>query len=157
MTRYAKGSPCIVCEIRPLRYVTTGECPNCYNRRHYANNAERRKAWLKQWAADRYASYGDSSSEIPEDLDRTSPIAYSTAHARVTRWRGRAARYTCVCGRPAREWAYRGESEYEQRGTVPTFSGVSEREVGWSPDPMDYEPLCRSCHVTKDKAHAAGR
>ncbi len=58
--------------------------------------------------------------------------AYSTQHTMLLYHFGRAAEHECVCGQPARDWAYIGP--------------VGEH----SDDYSDYVPLCRRCHTMHD-------
>lgn len=146
---------CVVCNERPLRYKRTLECPRCYNRRYCEENRDKVRTYRSEWQRESRSRLRDRSDEMPE-FDLTAPIAYSTAHTRVAYWRGRAADMACDCGSRASEWAYRGDSPHEQTGTVTSFKGL-EVEVAWSPDPMDYTPLCRSCHVSFDRARAKAR
>jgi|ERR1035437_760974 NAD-dependent SIR2 family protein deacetylase len=55
-----------------------------------------------------------------------------TMHRRIHRKHGRAKNYKCEkCGRPAHDWALIGTAYSDKR--------------------KDYQTLCRSCHVSKDK------
>lgn len=60
---------------------------------------------------------------------------YSHAHQLVRRVKGDASDHQCVdgCGRQARDWSY-----------IET--------AGYSLDPDDYVPRCRSCHIRYDRA-----
>lgn len=65
------------------------------------------------------------------------PSSYAAAHNLVRKTRGKAVEHQCVlCGNQAREWALRRE--------------LVDDGVEWSPNPDDYYPLCRSCHVYHD-------
>lgn len=65
------------------------------------------------------------------------PSTYAQAHNLVRKTKGKAAEHACVqCGKPAREWAL--SRERQEEGMV------------WSPNPDDYSPMCRSCHVLYD-------
>lgn len=92
--------------------------------------------------------YEDRTDQMPA-FDLTKPISYETAHYRVARWRGRASIHQCECGAQAHQWAYRKNSPHEQVGT--THSARGDIEVRFSPDPMDYDPMCRSCHTRFDR------
>ena len=76
-----------------------------------------------------------------------SDCTYTAAHRRCWREWGRAADHPCVdCQTQAREWAY--------DGTDPTeLCGEDEYGPGrvYSRFPEFYMPLCRQCHVTRDK------
>lgn len=81
----------------------------------------------------------------------SQPVSYHAAHIRVGRIRGRASDYQCAsCGLPAVEWSYRHGSRWEQTGMV-NRSGRLPRLGAWSPDPDDYDPLCRPCHRELDR------
>lgn len=54
-------------------------------------------------------------------------------HARIVRRLGKASAYICArCPAQARDWSF-------------------DEPSGHSPDFEQYEPLCRSCHVRKDR------
>jgi hypothetical protein len=57
---------------------------------------------------------------------------YRNQHNMLDYHFGKAADYECVCGNPARDWAF--------IGTVGEHSDIYE----------DYIPLCRSCHKIHD-------
>lgn len=94
----------------------------------------------------------DRSDQMPA-FDLAKPITYDTAHYRVARWRGRASIHQCACGATARSWAYRKDSPHEQVGVTHTKYG--DIEVRFSPDPMDYDPMCQSCHTQFDVKNRA--
>lgn len=82
------------------------------------------------------------------------PVSYHAAHIRVGRIRGRASDYECVnCGRPAAEWSYRHDSQWEQTGWA-RRSGKLPIWTSWSPDPEAYDPMCRPCHRERDRERA---
>jgi len=54
-----------------------------------------------------------------------------TLHKRIHRKHGAAKEYKCDCGKQARDWA------------------LIDKE--YTDDVNDYTPMCRSCHVKKDK------
>ena len=152
MSRYEKGSPCQTCPEGRVRYVKSGECANCYNRRyvaeHYDAHRERVNEYQRRWREGKWAV--DQGDEMPQ-IDTSKRIAYSSAHSRVARWRGRAAIHQCArCEKPAVDWAYRGGAEHEFIADVPHRKGVGFHTVAYSGDPMDYDPLCRGCHVSFD-------
>lgn len=148
---------CEVCNERPLRYVSTRECSRCYNRRYCSQNREKVRAYKNAHQREARASLSDKTMQMPS-FDLGKAIAYSTAHSRVLNWRGRASDKSCAhCGGRAREWAYRGGSVYEQQALVPGFAGAEAHTASYSPDPLDYDPLCRPCHVRHDRAAAKER
>lgn len=67
------------------------------------------------------------------------PKGYHAAHARIRRERGPASNYPCICGcgGMAAEWALR-------HGNGPRVA------AGWSDDPFDYDPMCKSSHSRRD-------
>lgn len=69
---------------------------------------------------------------------------YQRAHRVVVKARGPARLHPCIggCGRMALEWAFQPED-----------SELRTPE-GWlySHDPDDYAPMCRRCHLIKDRA-----
>lgn len=73
-------------------------------------------------------------------------VTYGGAHIRVRRSRGPAVDHPCAdCGQPASDWSYVGGSDHEQ--TEPAPNGTPLR---YSPDPSDYAPRCRPCHMRFD-------
>lgn len=81
-------------------------------------------------------------------------INYHAAHQRVRNTLGSPSQYPCAdyCGALAQDWAYRHGSPAEQWGQ--TRQGG---QAPYSPDPMDYDPLCRCCHRARDRAEAGAR
>jgi hypothetical protein len=76
-------------------------------------------------------------------------IGYRHAHARVAKYRGRAAEHACVdCAGPAQEWSYTVGCPRERTQWV-GFKGESLL-VAYSPDPDRYDPRCKSCHSKFD-------
>lgn len=69
-------------------------------------------------------------------------MSYVSTHNRLRRVRGNASEHICVCGKPAREWAYSNESPEEE---------VDSKGRRYSRNLDDYTPMCRACHVEKDK------
>jgi hypothetical protein len=121
--------------------VLKGQCNPCYQRAYYATNRD-------QWRP------GGRYYREPEGRKRDltlAPCTYAEAHKRTRRRRGPASGYTCRCGKPAEQWAYRGGSELEQCGDRIVY-GRNRRVVyaQWSPDPADYDPLCTRCHADAD-------
>ena len=104
-----------------------------------------------EWARRHARTIGrmDRTPDMPE-FDLTKRVTYVTAHKRVQRWRGRADIHPCIrCEAPANTWAYRHDSSHEQIGT--TNSNGKRLQVRFSPDPMDYVPMCWSCHTLFDR------
>lgn len=96
-----------------------------------------------------------NSNERNVDTGRLSPIGYHYAHTKLFRARGRARDYQCaVCEQQASQWAYRGDSEYEQHETyekVARQGGPQQAVRRWSADVYAYDPLCVPCHIARDK------
>lgn len=68
--------------------------------------------------------------------------AYDRVHYQLARARGRAREHACIdCGKPAREWSYRGGDPNEQ----------VEFGRPFSLDIWYYDPRCRSCHLVYDR------
>lgn len=142
-------------------FASTGECSTCHERKSlidfYPNpkTASGRmyscKSCMKSYssARRRQVALMDRSSEMP-DFDPEVPISYMGAHQRVHYWRGKASIHQCACGAVARDWAYRHDSPHELSDVVIERSG-QPTEVKYSPIPMDYDPMCQSCHVKFDR------
>lgn len=76
--------------------------------------------------------------------------SYSAAHSRVRAARGSASQHSCVsCNRQAEDWSYRGGSPREVTETR-RRPDSQDLTLTYSPDPVDYDPRCRSCHRTLD-------
>lgn len=110
-------------------------------------------------SSTRSCGCGKPSNQSGADHPRHqgSRIAYATARKRVAALRGRAREHSClICGGQATSWAYRGGSPLE----LWEWREDSLVKKGWlrySPDPADYDPLCRSCHARKDVLEAKTR
>src|SRR5690606_7072946 len=69
-------------------------------------------------------------------------IRYGSAHDRVRRWLGSPSDRQCVCcGSDAKDWAYVGGCPDEMS---------DEKGRPYSPSPLFYEAMCRSCHRKYD-------
>lgn len=76
-------------------------------------------------------------------------LTYLAAHKRVYRARGSAESYDCVhCGNPAQDWAYQNCA-----GSAELVNRYGRR---YSPNPGDYDPLCKACHAAYDTHWVAG-
>lgn len=73
------------------------------------------------------------------------PGTYVQVHHEVRRLRGRADDHSCLCGEPARDWAYQHTGNPELRA----LDGSRPHSL----NPNDYEPMCRSCHIRFDLKH----
>jgi hypothetical protein len=86
----------------------------------------------------------------PDPRSKGLDIGYWAAHHRATAARGPASDHKCrLCPKWAAQWAY-------GHGADSQAADESGREAGlpYSPDPLDYWPLCRSHHRQFDMARA---
>ena len=106
----------------------------------------------------RNLKYGDVTAVYRRGGRRDDPSGYAASQVRVKKSRGRASTHPCdVCGRSAQDWAYLHTDPNELTETVPDRNKPGEtRTVPFSADPKFYAPMCKSCHVTFDKAVARG-
>lgn len=103
---------------------------------------------------DRIRRYRDGGRPVEMPWpDR--PIAYSTAHHRVKATYGAASNYSCSeCGDQAHAWSYdHSDPNPLMHKGVGLFA--KKPPVPYSPDPERYDPMCRSCHVKRDRYGAA--
>lgn len=139
----------------PVFIQKTGECAPCYhrNRRRVlreATLAQPCKRCKRRPTAVASTGLCDRCTVAVRLAKQPRVVSYHAAHARVRKLRGPASSWRCIrCGTPAQEWAYRGGSPRERRGVVD--SGTKRRRMAWSPDPSDYDPMCRSCHGASDQ------
>lgn len=105
----------------------------------------------------RVRKHGDPRHEwVPTGRPpKADHLGYDAAHRRVRRERGPASQHSCIdCGKPAREWSYRGGDPAE------LISGSAERRehpgMPYSIKPEFYDPRCTSCHRIFDDT-TAGR
>jgi hypothetical protein len=157
-------------------------CRSKYRKKHYAANKdrllaqnvewreanrERHLAYHRQYDAERRVrtqEYREQSrlrnaerrmfgGRDPEKPWPTMEIGYKSAHIRIYETFGAASLRSCLgCGEQAAEWSYRGDSPYELVGEHTNESGT--RLVAYSPDPRDYDPRCKTCHVKYDRNRA---
>jgi hypothetical protein len=133
------GSPACKCGA-PVFIKKTGECARCYQRRR-----RRELVGSPTAIAPRRPPRRSAAAQA-----RVYAMTYQACHARLRAQRGLASQWTCVrCGRRAEEWAYRGGSPSEIEGDVHTRDKV--RHMRWSPEPSDYDPMCRRCHGARDR------
>lgn len=79
-------------------------------------------------------------------------IGYVAAHDRIRKEHGLAAERQCVsCPDQAADWALKREAREKGMESSGLHAGLP-----FSPDPADYQPMCRSCHSSYDKSHKAG-
>lgn len=124
----------------PVFVKKTGECRSCYYKRKWRETADQRP-----------------SKFVPAEKNMKA-CSYNHAHDKLRRIRGRAAEQTCIgCGEQAREWSYRGNSEFEQSAwRVWVRDGKRiESWTTWSPNVWDYDPMCRPCHLQRDRGHTS--
>lgn len=134
----------------PVFIEKTGECAPCYQRRWRADKRASALAKPCKRCRRRNAAFASTGlcgpcTTAARLAKQSRVVSYDAAHARVRKLRGSASRWRCIrCGEQAQEWAYRGGSPRERRGTV--VDSRRARRMAWSPDPSDYDPLCRPCH-----------
>lgn len=103
----------------------------------------------------RTGEIGDATPRIGKACWSTD-ITYNGAHSRVRRARNNASMYPCAdnCGQQAEEWSYRHGSPHEMTERVTNRHG-NEYVYAYSPDPADYDPLCKPCHTRYDSERIA--
>jgi hypothetical protein len=143
--------------------------------RHYSNEHERqtmgrpvstrkcsidgcdRKHAARGWCSAHWQAwnrYGSPNISLGQGGSQRGPnsnnwhgenLGYSGVHRRLTRERGPASGYECLCGKPAQQWAYSNVCGDEKSDVAGPAAG--------SPFCVHldcYEPLCCSCHKLKD-------
>lgn len=111
-------------------------------RRYDATNTAARKEFVRK--------YREGGRPVDKPWPN-QPIAYVTAHVRVRATYGPASNYPCIgCGGPAKHWAYdhTDPNPLMHRDTKGRWAG---KPYPYSPDPQRYDPMCRSCHVKRDR------
>lgn len=93
---------------------------------------------------ERVRKHGNPNTVITDT--RVAAPGYNASHQRVYRDRGPAKMHACVCGAPARHWAYDHTDPSELTSAYGPYSA----------DPARYIPLCVPCHKRMDLAHLAG-
>lgn len=74
-------------------------------------------------------------------------IGYGSAHDRVRKARGHARTHLCVtCGGSATDWALKKDAPTRRIAQAGPSAGYP-----FSPNPGDYQPMCRSCHGSYDR------
>lgn len=131
---------------------------NAQKRTHHAANRERLNAVARQYRVDHAEAVKEDRIRRYRDGGRPSdmpwpdrPISYSTAHHRVKATYGAASNYPCVlCGEQAHAWSYdHSDPNPLMHQGVGLFA--NKPPVPYSPDPARYNPMCRSCHVKRDR------
>lgn len=143
----------------PVSIRKTTECRACYQRRWEREAPPKSCLDCGQPTSSRTATLCDQcrrrrvSSRRPFLAD---PQNYAAAHRRIRRTRGAASAWEChdCRSRKAEQWAYRAGSPRE-RVTLETYGKRTRRRV-WSPEPIDYDPLCLACHVARDHGPIPG-
>jgi hypothetical protein len=84
---------------------------------------------------------------------RRPVTTYSAAHDLVKATKGTPANHECItCGEAAQEWALMPGSPDE---TFQTYGPHANKR--FSPNPEDYQPMCRSDHRRMDAQYRAAR
>lgn len=87
--------------------------------------------------------------QAPAGPPRLASPSYDGAHARVRRSRGKASDYACVdCGAGAQDWSY----DHGDPGELLGAPGSKYSGIAYSLNPDHYQPRCKACHITFDKA-----
>lgn len=158
----------------PVHVLKTVECARCYGRRW---RAEQRAARLADASCaqcggrpvtiaasllcdpcgrQQRSRAGKRAARSRPFLADREPATYNAAHSRVRRVRGPASAWPCLeCGDPAAQWAYR-EGGKRERATNEIVNGRPQNRR-WSPEPSDYDPLCKRCHRNSDHGAAPAR
>lgn len=123
------------CE-RQVKYAKTGWCQTHYHRWWRTGKVNGKKQ-------ERGASGKDAVSWKGDD------VCYRTVHTRLARTRGVARKFLCSCGSTADHWSYDGSDPCEKQETIVNTWGT--RVVQFSTDLNCYQPLCLSCHVSRDR------
>ncbi|WP_404311310.1 hypothetical protein LG314_07960 [Agrococcus terreus] len=117
----------------------TGECRRCYFQRYHREHPKPLKPKVIGCA-------------IPHPARMKAP-SYENAHQRVYYWRGRASAHQCQCGKQAAEWSYRNGSRWERthERIKPNKDGTIRTVLArYSTNVMDYDALCKDCHLARD-------
>lgn len=150
---YARNRDRLIAENREWREANP-EKYKAYHARYQSDpvNKARAKAYReanRERIAERQRTTRTYGGRDPEREWATAEVGYKTAHNRVAVTYGLASLHSCIdCGEQAKEWSYRGGSPVELIGEHTNESGT--RMVAYSPDPRDYDPRCKSCHVKYD-------
>lgn len=136
----------------PAAIAKTQECRDCHAARLRTERAARARA------AGRCVTCGQAPVHAVRTrqcrwcaaIERPLALSYLSCHSRVRSWRGVASSHTCPCGETAAEWAYKGEAAKHRISGVLVRQG-KRKHMTWSPDPADYDALCRRCHGHRDR------
>lgn len=91
-----------------------------------------------------------SRGRLGSVADEDDPCTWAAAHGRVKALWGSASQYLCVeCGKWAKDWAYDGTDPLER------YQEASGSYQYYSRFPEFYAPMCRKCHLGRDKSAAA--
>lgn len=106
-------------------------CKECF-RLYRLEHAEERKPYMKEY----YSKGGYGTRPTQEHP------AYHTMHARLKAIKGSAANYICPCGSWAKDWSFNPgcAGEVMSKDNFPYCYHIDH-----------YEPLCRTCHMIKDR------
>lgn len=129
----------------------TSECRRCYMRRRSNERtaAARAGSCLRCGETPVYA-VRTGLCRWCHASGRPLSLTYECCHSRIRSWRGPASAHTCPCGAPAVEWAYRGDQATQRVSGLVLRDGKRKR-MAWSPNPADYDALCRRCHGQRDR------
>lgn len=113
-------------------------------------NRQYRRENADQISANAKIRYGNGGRPVDKPWP-VGNVAYSTAHQRVRATYGAAKNYLCKwCGERAHAWAY-DHTDPNQLLHQGVGLWANKSPVPYSPDPSRYDPLCRSCHVKRDR------
>lgn len=85
----------------------------------------------------------------PNPASKGDDVSYHGAHRRIVRQRGRANEHRCTwCDQPAEQWALGHATARVMRDRSGKNAGLP-----YSPDPSDYQPMCRKHHGDFDRKH----
>src|SRR5690606_2158407 len=98
----------------------------------------------------RLQANGDPSALSPYMTEPRGNVSYITIHDSLAVWKGKAKEHMCPCGARAEEWSYDHQDSEELWHERPDQRGTM-RQVPWSKKFEHYQPLCKSCHLERDR------
>lgn len=143
---------CVSCGTAPRAVASTQECRRCHTSRRRQRPPQRFTTGTCETCRVTWAAL-DRSGACRWCRARRQPLSidYAACHARIRSWRGPAREQRCsACGGQAVEWAYRSGPDV-QRITGVVLSQGKRKRMTWSPNPADYDPMCRPCHGRRDR------
>jgi hypothetical protein len=140
-----------------LQVIRRKACVECG--RHYTKPARKtRREWDARTCCSRDCARRRPKPNVAAALRgrrgsvtggwKGNAAGYDAAHYRLVVERGFAKAYVCECGEPAQEWALN-----KDRAGDHLREGMTARYPTPLPYSLvvdDYDPLCRSCHRTRD-------